>query len=117
MRLNTCIKITGEEFQILDSIAENPGFISRTYLITAWIHPLICKKAAYGEPPLTPSPNGNAKPSARSAKSIPSYLRPAHTPSQIRSIRTPRKSYSIIADSSFNGLKRRSLAMRSLADL
>ncbi|MDD3043205.1 MAG: hypothetical protein PHW56_09745 [Methanosarcinaceae archaeon] len=54
MRLNTCIKITGEEGKTLNGIAENTGFISRTYLITAWIHPLICKKAAYGEPPPDP---------------------------------------------------------------
>ena len=54
MRQHAYLNITPEEYQTLDSIAENLGFISRTDLITACAHLLIYGKAADGEPSLDP---------------------------------------------------------------
>jgi len=50
MRQHAYLNITPEEYELLDSIAENLGFISRTDLITACAHLLIYGKAADGEP-------------------------------------------------------------------
>ncbi|MEA5036767.1 MAG: hypothetical protein VB020_00715 [Methanocorpusculum sp.] len=54
MRQNAYLNITPEEFQTLNSIAENLGFLSRTDLFTACAHLLIYGKAADGEPSLDP---------------------------------------------------------------
>ena len=50
MRQNAYLNITPEEFETLDSIAENLGFISRTDLFTACAHLLIYGELAAGEP-------------------------------------------------------------------
>ena len=50
MRQHAYLRITDEEGTILDSIAENLGFVSRTDLFTACAHLLIYGEAADGEP-------------------------------------------------------------------
>ncbi len=50
MRQHAYLKITDEEGNILDSIAKNLGFLSRTDLFTACAHLLIYGEAADGEP-------------------------------------------------------------------
>jgi len=50
MRQHAYLKITDEEGDILDSIAKNLGFLSRTDLFTACAHLLIYGEAADGEP-------------------------------------------------------------------
>jgi len=54
MRQNTYVNISNEEFIILDRIAENLGFISRTELFTACAHLLLYGETAAGGP----SPDG-----------------------------------------------------------
>ena len=50
MRQHAYLRITDEEGNTLDSIAENLGFVSRTDLFTACAHLLIYGEAADGEP-------------------------------------------------------------------
>ncbi len=50
MRQHAYLKITDEEGNILDSIAKNLGFLSRTDLFTACAHLLIYGEAGDGEP-------------------------------------------------------------------
>ena len=50
MRQNAYIKITDEEGNALDSIAENLGFLSRTDFFTACAHLLIYGETIDGEP-------------------------------------------------------------------
>jgi hypothetical protein len=54
MRQHIYLNITREEFQTLDRIAENLGFISRTELFTACAHLLLYGETASGGP----SPDG-----------------------------------------------------------
>ncbi len=53
MRQNAYLNITPEEYETLDSIAKNLGFVSRTDLFTACAHLLIYGETIDGEP----SPN------------------------------------------------------------
>ena len=50
MRQHAYLRITDEEGNTLDSIAENLGFVSRTDLFTACAHLLIYGELAAGEP-------------------------------------------------------------------
>ena len=50
MRQHIYLNITDEEFKILDRIANELGFISRTELFTSCAHLLIYGKVAAGEP-------------------------------------------------------------------
>jgi hypothetical protein len=55
MRQNAYLNITPEEFEILDRIAEELGFFSRTDLFTACAHILIYGQTREGEPAPNPA--------------------------------------------------------------